>query len=558
MSNYFTLVKVLFKNSQNPFTAGKNKTMQKLKKVLGYILMVAIMIPLFMAIVSMISSGYDMMAKINQQSALLGVALAVNCMILLIFGVFYVINEFYYSSKLDILLPLPLAPETIFGAKFTLVVLYEYLSEIIFLAPVLIAYGYKSGAGVMYYVYAIIIYLLLPVIPLAIDAVFCMIVMRFTNIFKNKDLFKVLGGMLAIGIGFGSNIVINSMARNKNTPQALHKLLTDKNGLLNVVTSKIFPTAKIAAQSLSDYNTFNGFRNVFNFFFITFLAILVLVIISKKLYFKGALGMNQTTAKKKAISQAEMVKSTSKNSVIKALIIKDFKIIIRTPAYFINCFIMNYVLPFIMIISAMVQTKKIPNINKLNAANTLLKNQHVLGIALLVIVGACVFLVIFNPISATAISREGTNIFVNKYIPVDYNSQILSKVILGTLINFSGLFLIEVAAIIVTRPPIIFSLIAIVITLLATAVTNVASIIIDLLKPKLVWDDETKAVKQNINPLIAMVVTIVMHGAILYLIFKLSLSFIMTAAILSASYLIIIILLGSGLKKWSDKLFANL
>lgn len=553
MNNYFKLLKVLYKNARSPFTNGTGKT-KILRSVLGWIFLIAVTVPLFIGIVELIFSGYDLLAKMNQQSLLLGTALAVNCVILLIFGVFYVINEFYYSSNLESILPLPLTPGTIFGAKFTLVVIYEYLSEILFLAPVLVAYGYKAGAGVIYYLYALMVYMLLPILPLAIDSILCMVIMRFTNIFKNKDLFKILGGMLGVGIGVGINVVMNSMGGNI-TPQQLQKILTNKNGMVNLITEKLFPTSKIASTALLNYSGFEGFRNIFNFLLITVLVIALLVFISNRIYFKGALGLNQATTKKNKISKTEMNKATDQNSVVKTLVIREFRTIIRTPAYFMNCFIMNYIGPVIVLLILLSKKNKMPDISKLSLVFT---NQHALTLILAISIGVIVFLVISNPIAATAISREGTNIFVNKYLPVSYNIQILSKIITGIVVNISGILVLLVIMAVIAKPPLYFILIVALLAVLATVLANVIGLFIDLVKPKLVWDDETKAVKQNMNVLISMVVNIVVQGALLYFLFKLSLSFTAMVIALVAVYAAAIVLLSVIMSKVSFKTFQNL
>ena len=88
---------------------------------------------------------------------------------------------FYFSRDIENLLPLPLRPVEILAAKFTVTLLYEYLTEILFLAPILIAFGIKSHGGIFYYFNAAVIFLTLPIAPLVYASIISMIIMRFNQ-----------------------------------------------------------------------------------------------------------------------------------------------------------------------------------------------------------------------------------------------------------------------------------------------------------------------------------------------------------------------------------------
>ena len=74
-------------------------------------------------------------------------------------------------------------------AKFLTVVVYEYLTELIMLFPILMVYGVKNGEGIGFYLMSAVVFLLVPVVPLIMASIIVMIIMRFTNIGRHKDLF---------------------------------------------------------------------------------------------------------------------------------------------------------------------------------------------------------------------------------------------------------------------------------------------------------------------------------------------------------------------------------
>ena len=81
------------------------------------------------------------------------------------------------------------------AAKFIVVTIMQYLLQLLLLAPVFVGYGVASGVGgsnaVVYYAMALIVFLTLPVIPIIFSLVICMIVMRFSNLGKHKEAFKL-------------------------------------------------------------------------------------------------------------------------------------------------------------------------------------------------------------------------------------------------------------------------------------------------------------------------------------------------------------------------------
>ena len=76
------------------------------------------------------------------------------------FGLFYIISAFYFSRDMDLLVPLPVKPSSVLGAKFAVVMVNEYLTLIPVLGPALLIYGLLSGQGVLYWLKAGVLFVL--------------------------------------------------------------------------------------------------------------------------------------------------------------------------------------------------------------------------------------------------------------------------------------------------------------------------------------------------------------------------------------------------------------
>ena len=111
--------------------------------------------------------------------------------------------------------------------------------------------------------------------------------------------------------------------------------------------------------------------------------------------------------------------------------------------------------------------------------------------------------------SSTAISRDGKNAYFNKIIPVSPMTIINSKIVIGVIFGFVPCLLISVVGLVFNLLSILDLILINVPLFLYIVFTNYIGIFIDLKRPKLDWENETVAVKQNTNTLIFMLVDLV-------------------------------------------------
>jgi ABC-2 type transport system permease protein len=232
------------------------------------------------------------------------------------------------------------------------------------------------------------------------------------------------------------------------------------------------------------------------------------------MYFKGVVGMSEASAKRKKYTEAELRKSSRQTSAIKAYTIKELKLLFRTPVYFMNCVLMNFLFPVFLIIPFLVQPDEM---NGLQALSTYISNGGGSGVVLAVAFGISVMVTSTNGITASAISREGTNIFVCKYLPVSYKTQIMAKVLSGMSMGVLGTVSLVLAAVLFIPVPAYLILLIALVSLPGIAFSCLAGILIDLNFPKLVWDNEQKAVKQNFNVVINMLASTLMAGITIFI-----------------------------------------
>lgn len=519
MNKFFTLTKVLFKNTGEGLI---QKDKKKLPKTIGLLVLLAVgFIPMVASFVIMAASSYNSLAIINQQGVIISLGVVVTCLIVFIFGIFYVMATFYFSSDIENLLPLPLKPSTILGAKFTVVLIYEYLTELIFLLPLSVTYGVMGHYGVIFYLYTIIIFLTLPIVPLVAASFISMVIMRFLPFAKNKDAFKTIAGVLGLTVGIGFNILFQKFGASAANKEQMLQLMAMGNNSLVQTTSKLFPTAKLAVNALVFNTSTKGIVNMLLFLIVTIALLIILLVLGEALYFKGVIGISEAASKRKKLSNEELEESTIQSSALKSYTIKELKLLFRTPAYFMNCVLVSLLLPIILLIPMFSQ----PEIfNQLYKAREYVNGPQLPGLIIAIACGAMMFIAVTNPTACTAISREGNNLYICKYIPISYGKQLASKILSAVILNCIGLGLLIIIAMIVFIPPVYLLLQFVVIAILVILFTSFLGILIDLTFPKLQWDSEQRAVKQNINVIIMMLLGIVIAGLIFAVIVATNLS----------------------------------
>lgn len=555
MSRYIILTRVMMKNfNLFPLKAGKPGK-GRIKGILLPIVVFAAFLPMMFGIGSMAYGGYEMLAELQQEGLILGVGFSVVSMAIFFFSIFYVMSIFYFSKDIDSLLPLPLKPSEILAAKFTVTLFYEYLTELAFLAPALIGFGAASKAGFVYYLYSLVIFLTLPLLPLVYASILSMLVMRFTGLAKNRDRFRIVGGIIAMLLAVGLNAFIGRLSSSAMSPEQLQQLLAQGNNSIVGVMSGIFFSNRFAAMALLYSGALKGFVNLLLFVLICLLFVMLFLSFGEGMYFKGVVGISEASGRRKKFSREELRRSIVQRSALSAYTIRELKLLFRTPVYFMNCVLMNFLFPVFIILPFLVQPDEMKALQGLGIYAASGRGSAVILAAAF---GMSALITSTNGIAASAISREGTNIFVCKYLPVSYKTQIMAKVLSGVSMGAVGALALVFTAVLFIPIPMYMVLLISAASALGIVFSNFSGILLDLNFPKLVWDNEQKAVKQNFNVVLNMLVSIVISGIPIFVSLALSFTFWMTFLTIVVLFGILDVLLYNILSTVGVRLFEKI
>jgi len=555
MNKTLLLAKILLKNGSGTWGKRKNGKTSGLKGYLLLPLLAVAFIPIASAIAAFTSFLYDGFVQVGQEGAILGLGLAAVSAAIFVFGIFYVINVFYFSQDVEHLLPLPLKPSQILSAKFAVTLVYEYLTELLFLMPIAITFGVKSGAGPLYYVYLAIVFLTLPIVPLVIASIIAMVVMRFTNIAKNKDRFRMIGGIVAIALGLGANLFAQRLSRNGMTPQQMQEALTNGDLPLLDMATRMFPTVKLGAKALLESMTLQGIAALVMFVSVSVLVFVLFALLGEWMYFKGVMGASESTAKRIKVSNEQLGKQTAQSSPLKSLFLRELRTLVRTPPFFLNCVLISFLWPVIISIPLFTQKNNLPSVSELQS---MLNEGSFAGIVLGASFALFLFLSGTNATASTAISREGVGAFVLKFLPIKYAQVILAKTLTGYLLSMVSVVLVLLMAVFVLHLPVYIALLMLLLSLPGVLFANFVGILIDSQFPKLHWDTEQKAVKQNFNVMISLFINLIVAGivigSILYFGWSLPMVFIVLFAVFTIANALLYRIITRNGQKWLQKL----
>ena len=175
---------------------------------------------------------------------------------------------------------------------------------------------------------------------------------------------------------------------------------------------------------------------------------------------------------------------------------KEVIMLYKTPVYLLNSIGGVIIIPIIMVVSVVTGNESLAPLKNLI--------EHYPSYIVLAAIGMITILGVLNSIGSTTFSREGKNFWIQRVLPIRVEDQIIGRIISSLLIQILGVISILVSLLFIVKISIANMVIIIVLGLLGSIPMTEIGMIIDIIRPLLVWDNPQKAMKQNLNVLISM------------------------------------------------------
>jgi len=453
-------------------------------------------LPALYGLVLFVRDIYVVLEPLGQQRALLTLAILIAQTFVLLFGLYYVMSAFYFSRDLEFLVPLPLRPFEIIASKFTVVLVNEYLTIAIIVLPVFIGYGVMARGGPAYWINALLVYLFLPVIPLAIAALLVVGLMRVVNISRRKDALILGGSILLLVMAMGLQFVLAGADEHVGAA-AVTRFMTSPDSLLYMVGSR-FPPSIWSSKAIAAGFSVDGLTNLALFSGISFGFFVALLILANAFFYRGLVGLGEVSGRKRILTRAELSQRVSSGRrPVLAIFAREWRIMNRTPVFLLNGTLVVLIVPVMLILMAKAGShERFSVLQVMTSANPLFA---VLSVAAFMVVCGSL-----NGTSSSTFSREGAQFWISRVIPVTPREQIAAKFMHSYLVALLGTLTASVVVVWLLRFPAGQLAAAAGLSLVAGVLLTVIGMMIDLARPLLDWTNPQKAIKQNLNVLFGM------------------------------------------------------
>ncbi len=515
MPKFLKLAGVMIKNSGNLLNNANKK--EKNNKSLLPILIVGAAI-LFISSIMMYVSAFSIASldnngnitavDYNYISSVLKVIYPQMFLLLFVFLNTLVITTFFLSTDSATFLHLPLKPYEIFLAKFICCLIYGYAIELLFIAPINVAYMITIVPSLLTIVNQILFLVVMPLIPISFAFIISFLISKIINIQKHRDASVFILSIISVIAVIAIETVFNTAIPSDIESMDGAMIEEFKENIIDSA-NKMGGLGKVFGFILDGFTNFsiNGFINTLIFVLISIAIVTSFAFIANKFYQKNLLDENtdHSRSRKKKGPLSINVKSPTASYLG-----KELKMLFRSP----NILMQTVFPPLIMIAVIIVTIISACNSDPvMNEDTTYWMNEiqkffdsysatlPVIGLALSSITCSMVM------VSSTTFSREGPNIYLLKLIPLAPIKQIRIKMIPGTLVSAIINVLLIAAAGIIFKINIFIIIITLFLSILLTIMCNYIMITLDLKHPFLDWSNEVGAVKQNKVALISLLIT---------------------------------------------------
>ena len=481
MKEYLLLTRLFFRAQ---YRLDKNKAKGKQRGV-GHLILAVFLVLYFWSMMFPVSLFVFGLVDGQTAQALLGTFLVVLLLSCSLLGLRVGYSLFASSHDLPFLLSLPIPSGIVFAAHMTMGYLSELMMVLLLGGPFLVGYLWQHGS-VLAVISGLLTLLMTPIFSLAIAALLSLLLVRLTRFFrKGEMLFSVLSTVLAIATVLGLQLGLQRLSLDEG-PQLLQNL----EQLVESVSrlGRVFPPGLWAAQGIA-----TPFGLGFWLFLLLCGALLALLLwAGGRLYSHGALILMEG---KRSKTKGQALRYRQR-SVLGTLMLREWRSMFRSPTYAINLFSPLLVAPIMVI--AMYSSLHSEGVS----LGEVLGNLPLMGFY--ITFGMVCLICSMNMISSTSMSREGRSIWLLQTIPVCPTYQLAAKFLLAEIASLVEAATITVLMIVFLQIDVATGLWAGLAGYLACVAPLIVSSLPDMLRPRLHWDKEQQAVKNNFNAVIGM------------------------------------------------------
>lgn len=449
-----------------------------------------------------------LLTRFGQPLLLPAMTLFVAMVSTLILGLFPTLSALYFGRDAAWMASLPVSSTSVMAVKLTEVYFGDLLINLGLIGPAAVLYGLNSHAGALYYVRGVAIILASPLLPLAVTALLVTLLTRVTGLARHKEVCMMIGSLLVVALVWAIEFTLLPHMEDEG-PMYIVELLLRRNGLVDLLLSSI-PPVQWAMQGLQ-----GDWLRLAMFLLVSALAMAACLLLVGRGYLNACLNQTEHAAKRRAVRVKEGGWQT--RTPLKALFLREWNELTKTPVYAMNTFSGVIIFPIMLLAIWLGMRSSGDAIGELfGELQGLLANFSPLDMTL--IFAACLAFPCFvNVAASTAITREGGRLLISRMIPVSARTMLNAKLLTGLAVNLLSMVIAVVVIALILPGFALWLIPAALLALMVAYATAAVALTVDAIHPRLNWVNETQAMKQNLNAVFSMLLSLVMMGLVVAL-----------------------------------------
>ncbi len=471
------MLKILLKSRLLSLWASLSKNGSKKKKGIGGAalgVVFAILGVYMVGVFSFLFYGMSITLKgSGEEWAVITLATIVSSSFCLIGSIFTTKTQIFESRDNDLLLSMPIKPKYILASRILVLLVINFGLESIVMLPCLVTYGIVCGYSLVGFIFAVLAYLLIPFLVLAVSAILAWIISYISSKLKNKNLVTTVlyliffGAYMYFCFGISNDEMINinvDAFRNTFIFYYVGNSIANDNALhfLYFALSAIIP------------------------------AVITFILISRSFI--------KIITTKKATAKIEYKEASQKTSTpFVALVKKELRRFFTTSMYMLNS---GMGVIMLLIVSVLASTKA-PDI--LNAIETQFTNPTqavpidlVKGLIPVLIAVAATFILSTCMVSTPSISLESKSLWILNSLPVNPSEILFAKITTHIIICAPVSIISVIIPCIAFKVSVLNAVLVIIAVISMCCFTAYFGMFLGLKYPKFDWINETVAVKQGL------------------------------------------------------------
>jgi ABC-2 type transport system permease protein len=415
----------------------------------------------------LLASSLEPLGALN---VLIAMMMTVSSLMILFTSIYKVNGILFGFNDYDTLMSLPVSTGTIVASRIIILYILNIAFSFIVMFPAAVVYCLKTVPNPLFYLFFIISFLFIPLVPIIIATVIGLIINIISSYFKRSNIINII-----ITIGLVIALMVISFSINDESIMELGNISVS---LMNMIY-KAYPLTRFFTEGICE-------GNIVSFLLFILISMLSFII------FCGVVGNRfkklNTSMLSVRINKNYKITSLKESSPLLSLYKKELRRYFASTIYVVNTAIGMILLLILSFGMLFFGSDKIEQMLEMPGFAQVIGDVAPFAVAVMVSM---------TYTAACSISMEGKNLWIAKSLPVRPLTIFLSKIGVNLTITVPAVLISSLLFAVALKTDIIQTVFIFLTPLVYAFFTAVLGIIINLLLPNFDWKTEVTAVKQS-------------------------------------------------------------